>query len=79
MFDKIKKYRDNFIIFLVLSLFGGSIYYTSNSLKEPGVLKEYKDGIQNHLVWSIKGECYFVRPGTDPSVNLIRVVDCDRK
>lgn len=79
MFDKIKKYRDNFIILLVLGLFGGSIYYTSNSLKEPGVLKEYKDGIQNHLTWSIKGECFFVRPHTDQTVYLIRVADCDKK
>lgn len=79
MFDKIKKYRDNFIILLVLGLFGGSIYYTSNSLKEPEVLKEYKDGVQNHLTWDIKGKCYFVRPNTDTTVYLIYVPDCDRK
>lgn len=47
--------------------------------KPPEPLKEFKDGIQNHLVWSIKGECFFVRPDTDVTVYLIRVVDCDKK
>jgi len=42
-------------------------------------LKDYKDGIQNHLVWSIKGECFFVRPHTDVTTYLIRVSDCDKK
>ena len=43
------------------------------------VLKDYKDGIQNHLTWSIKGECFFVRPNDDVTVYLVRVPDCDRK
>jgi len=43
------------------------------------VLKDFKDGIQNHLVWSIKGECFFVRPHTEQTVYLIRVADCDKK
>ena len=42
-------------------------------------LKDYKDGIQNHLVWDIKGACFFVRPHTDVTTYLIRVSDCDRK
>jgi hypothetical protein len=40
-------------------------------------LSEFKDGIQNRLVWNIKGECYFVRPATN-TVYLIRVQDCDK-
>ena len=47
--------------------------------KETEELKEFKDGIQNHLVWSIKSECFFVRPHTEQTVYLIRVADCDRK
>lgn len=47
--------------------------------KEAEPLKEFKDGIQNHLVWSLKGECYFVRPNDDVTVYLIRVNDCDKK
>ena len=46
---------------------------------KPVEIKEFKDGIQNHLVWSIKGECFFVRPHTETTVYLIRVADCDRK
>jgi hypothetical protein len=45
----------------------------------PDTLKDFKDGIQNHLVWSIKGECFFVRPHAETTVYLIRVADCDRK
>jgi hypothetical protein len=45
----------------------------------PDTLKDFKDGIQNHLVWSIKGECFFVRPHAEQTVYLIRVADCDRK
>ena len=44
---------------------------------------ELKGGIQNRLVWSIKGECFFVRPSSVVSVNqnvvLVRVEDCDKK
>jgi len=40
-------------------------------------LKEYKGGIQNHLIWNIKGECFFVRPAVN-TVYLIRVEDCDK-
>jgi hypothetical protein len=40
-------------------------------------LTETKGGIQNHLVWDIKGQCYFVRPATN-TVYLIRVEDCDK-
>jgi hypothetical protein len=42
-------------------------------------LKDFKDGIQNHLVFDVKGRCYFVRPKDDVTVYLISVPDCDRK
>jgi len=41
-------------------------------------LKEYKDGIQNHLVWSNTGKCFFVRPNDDVTVYLIQVPDCNK-
>jgi hypothetical protein len=72
----IKEYFFPFIIFGSLTVL---VYLQAAQKPQVEVLKDYKDGIQNHLVWSIKGECYFVRPSTDPTVNLIRVVDCDRK
>lgn len=42
------------------------------------ILKDYKDGIQNHLVWSNTGKCYFVRPNDDVTVYLIQVPDCNK-
>lgn len=42
------------------------------------VLKDYKDGIQNHLVWSNTGKCFFVRPNDDVTVYLIQVPDCNK-
>jgi len=47
------------------------------AIYENGPLVESKGGIQNHLVWDIRGECYFVRPATN-TVYLIRVQDCDK-
>jgi len=70
-----------FIYFLIaICIFLGVCYLNdklNNSPIEP--LKEFKDGVQNHLVWSIKGECFFVRPHSDVTVYLVRVNDCDRK
>lgn len=34
--------------------------------------------IKNHLVWSIKGECYFVKPLNATDNLLVRVSDCDK-
>ena len=80
MFDKITNYIKEYffpvIIFGSLSLL---VYMQATTKSQNEVLKDYKDGIQNHLVWSIKGECYFVRPHTDQTVYLIRVTDCDKK
>jgi len=62
---------------LVMALVVSTIlYYTKPT---PDTIKDFKDGIQNHLVWSIKGECFFVRPHTEQTTYLIRVADCDRK
>lgn len=64
-----------YIAFMVCFFFVMAFY----AKQEAQELKEFKDGIQNHLVWSIKGECFFVRPHAEKTVYLIRVEDCDRK
>ena len=65
---------------LVMAIVASTIaYYVRPTPQTPEVLKDFKDGIQNHLVWSIKGECFFVRPHAETTVYLIRVADCDRK
>ena len=67
-------------LFLVFLVFLGYIPYSGYTTgKQTQMLKDYKDGIQNHLTWSIKGECFFVRPNDDVTVYLVRVPDCDRK
>jgi hypothetical protein len=35
--------------------------------------------IKNRLVWSVKGECYFVKPLNTTDNILVRVNDCDKK
>lgn len=34
--------------------------------------------IKNRLVWSVKGECYFVKPLNATDNILVRVNDCDK-
>lgn len=83
MFDKIKNFITNGVVktifelcVLVAIVFAVLPYIKEN---KPSELKDFKDGIQNHLTWSIKGECYFVRPNDNVTVYLIRVPDCDKK
>jgi hypothetical protein len=38
----------------------------------------FDGGIQNKLVWSVKGECFFVRPLNQTDTLLVRVKDCDK-
>jgi hypothetical protein len=55
------------------------LYQVYNLDSKTTALTEFKDGVQNHLLWSISGECYFVRPQTEKTVFLVRVLDCDKK
>ena len=74
--------KNNFWYLLAYVIFmSGFVFmlFEMDKHNKPAELKDFKDGIQNHLVWSIKGECFFVRPHTETTVYLIRVVDCDRK
>ena len=72
--------RDNIMPLLFSIILIG---FAINGLMQPPkvnpVLKDYKDGVQNHLTWDIKGQCFFVRPNDDVTVYLIRVQDCDKK
>ena len=56
-----------------------SLYQLIDITRKPPELKDFKGSIQNHLVWSSKGECFFVRPYNNETVYLIRVEDCDKK
>lgn len=77
MIDWLRKYGLFTIAILLIIALGVATSIENN--KPNPALKEYKDGIQNHLTWDIKGQCFFVRPNDDVTVYLIRVPDCDRK
>jgi len=75
LLDKIK--QTNLGGFFISFIVGTFILAGVAFIMENPPLKEYEGGIQNRLVWNIKGECFFVRPATN-TVYLIRVNDCDK-
>lgn len=80
MFSKLKEFiQKHYVITLGVALLLYLMYNTVNAVVNPPELQNFKGGIQNHLIWSIKGECYFVRPYTNNTTYLIRVEDCDKK
>lgn len=81
MFGKLLAwFKSNLTIFLIIgcSLIGSIGYMTYQSIMFPPDLKEFKGSIQNHLLWSIDGTCYFVRPNTTATVYLVAVPDCNK-
>lgn len=66
------------LIFCLILFITAAIAFFSPKIEPNGALKEYKDGIQNHLVWSNTGKCFFVRPNDDVTVYLIQVPDCNK-
>ena len=78
--DNIKWWAKTILSTLSWIVLAVALFLVYNKQQEEVLkLKDYKDGIQNHLVWDIKGQCFFVRPHTDVTTYLIRVSDCDRK
>jgi hypothetical protein len=67
-----------FIGFALLSSFI-AILNLVDVVRKPASISIVEGSIQHHLVWSNKGECYFVRPYSSEVVYLIRVQDCDKK
>lgn len=63
------------LVLTILAIFViGQLYIST-----PTQLETNKVDIRNHLVWSVKGECFFVKGDQEGLVNMIRVVDCDRQ
>ena len=65
-------------IILVIVAMASAIFNLVDVVKKPPEVKELKGSIQNHLTWSVKGECFFVQPYSNGTVYLIRVEDCDK-
>jgi len=79
MFKTVSEFlKKNYTILIGLILIGCIGYYQFISLTNPPELQQFKGGIQNHLVWNIQKECFFVRPYTNNTTYLIRVPDCDK-
>jgi hypothetical protein len=48
--------------------------YVQNRL----MMQTSETDIKNRLVWSVKGDCYFVKPTNTTDNMLVRVTDCDK-
>jgi hypothetical protein len=83
MINKLYTWVGKNIFAIVLILLGISsaitIYNLVDVVRKPSPINIIDGSIQHHLVWSNKGECFFVRPYSTETVYLIRVQDCDKK
>jgi len=79
MFKKMTDWYDRYktTIYLIILVFVLTLYYSPYFMNKPFAGK-FENSIQNRLVWSVKGECYFVRPLNQTDTLLVRVVDCDK-
>lgn len=79
MFKKINEWlqANKTLFFVAVIVFGLTFYYTPYFINSP-VNGNFDGGIQNKLVWSVKGECFFVRPLNQTDTLLVRVKDCDK-
>lgn len=60
----------------------GACYIVFNLIdvsRRPAEIVVKEGSIQNRLVWSASGSCFFVRPMAGETVYLIPVKDCDKK
>jgi len=82
MFDKFYAWvgKNTLAIFVFAVLFSCvvAIYNLVDVVRKPPTIEVIEGSIQHHLVWSLKGECFFVRPHSNETVYLIRVKDCDK-
>jgi hypothetical protein len=83
MFDKIYtwvgKHAIGLFVFAIIFTCVTTILNLVDVVRKPASINVNEGSIQNHLVWSNKGECFFVRPYSSETVYLIRVQDCDKK
>jgi hypothetical protein len=68
----------NILIFLILVSAAITVYNLVDVVRKPASINIIEGSIQHRLVWSAKGECFFVRPFSNETVYLIRVNDCDK-
>jgi len=77
----VKFLKDNVINFIVIGISAAMLYFGVAFFNERIALenREFpKGGIQNHLLWSVKGECFFAKPTYTDTVYLVAVPDCNK-
>lgn len=79
MFKKIASWieKKKQIFYVAVLVFVLTVYYAPYFMNKP-FNGDFEGSIQNKLVWSVKGECFFVRPLNQTDTLLVRVADCDR-
>ena len=72
--------KNSIVVLLVLLTLSSiiAIFNLVDVVRKPATIDVVEGSIQHHLVWSNKGECFFVRPYSTETVYLIRVQDCDK-
>jgi len=82
MFDKLYVWIGKHLIALFVTALVITLTMTVVNLidvvRKPASINVAEGSIQHRLVWSTKGECFFVRPYSNETVYLIRVQDCDK-
>ena len=78
MISKLKDSAMQIVFYGSWAMLFAFVIYSLNRTELDSLI-DFEGGIQNHLVWSVKGECHFVRPVGKTTVTLVRVEDCDKK
>lgn len=67
----------NGLIVILLALSGYVVY----DVYDRSMASNDTKSIVNHLVWNIKGECFFVKPSryAEDKVYLVKVSDCNKE
>ena len=77
MISKLKDSAMSIVFYGAWAMLFAFIIYTANRTELDSLI-DFEGGIQNHLVWSIDGSCYFVKPNGKTSVHLIALPDCNK-
>lgn len=79
--DYLKNHLNYIMMVIVLIGLAFLLFLTAKrsfeELKNPPALADVK-GVQNHLVWDVSGNCYFVRPHNEYTNYLVAVPDCNK-
>lgn len=83
MFDSITKWLNEHVLQLIgiITVIVAVVVVLNlvDVVRKPPEIEIVKGSIQQHLVWSVDGQCFFVKPYSNDTVYLISVPDCNKK